>query len=547
MYKKLALVFGLLFLMAGCNNNIVQSSNKEEIQAVERAKNLLPTPEKILIKKGFFHISPETKVVGEHLAPRALAFLQNRLRLSSGYSLKTTEKIGNNTITFHKLYLIPEEAYLLFIDKNGIRITAGTASGFFYGIQSLLQLMDTDIWKDENVQKLKWTVAAVEIEDHPKHQWRSFMLDSGREYQSPEFIKNYLDYLAMLKMNVFHWHLTEGQGWRIEIKKYPQLTTIGSSVAEGPSKGKYYTRKEIKDIIQYAADRFITVVPEIDVPGHSQAALIAYPEYTCSGKAPESVMGFSPHIFCAGKDKTYSFLKDILDEVCELFPSKYIHLGGDEAPKKEWKACSHCQQKIKENGLKNEHELQIYFTNQLAAHLKQKGRKAICWGDVVHQPGPKLEDNIVIYWWNWRRHKDKALQESIKQGIPIICGTNYYSYLNFPVTPWSKYNKNRTFDLKTTYEQNPSNLSEEAIREAGNILGMGTCQWTDWYVYEHMIDRRVFPRIYSLAEQMWHRGEALHFETFYSKVKAQYTKLNILGIDYGPAMEVDITPDFSWE
>jgi len=171
----------------------------------------------------------------------------------------------------------------------------------------------------------------------------------------------------------------------------------------------------------------------------------------------------------------------------------------------------------------------------------------ICWGDVITQPGPELEDNVAVYWWNWRARKDLALKESIKKKIPVICGTNYYSYLNFPLTPWSKYNESRTFDMNTCYEQNPCDLSEEDIEKAGNILGMGCCLWTDWYVYERMIDQRVFPRIYALAEQMWHRGGRDPFDEFYTKVKSQYPKLEVLGVDYGPGMAGEITPDYSWE
>jgi len=540
-FVKISFLILFIISIASCNTE----SKATLANCKEKAAHLLPSPQHFEILEGTFQITKNTQISYPSKASKAVSFFQKKLKQISGYQLKPSSNF--NSIIFKENTLIKEEGYYLNCDKTTILIEASSEAGYFYGMQTLLQLMNDKIWSTTNSEISTWTISNVNIKDQPKHHWRSFMLDSGREFQTMSFIKSYLDYMAMLKMNVFHWHITEGRAWRIEIKKYPKLTQIGASSSDGPSKGKFYTQEDIKEIVRYASERHIKVVPEIDVPGHSEAALTAYPEHACLGAAPESVMAFSSTLFCGGREETYVFLQDIFDEVCELFPSQYIHIGGDEAPKKTWKICPDCQSKIKTEKLKNEHELQIYFTNRIAAHLKQKGRKAICWGDVVHQEGPKLESNIVINWWNWRGHKDKALKESIKQNLPIICGTNYYSYLNFPVTPWSTYKKNRTFDLKTTYEKNPSNLDEETLLKSGNVLGMSASLWTDWYVNQNMIDRRVFPRIYSLAEQMWSKATPLPFNDFHEKVKSQYSKLTLLGIDYGPAMETDITPNYSWE
>ena len=372
------------------------------------------------------------------------------------------------------------------------------------------------------------------IKDLPKYSWRSFMLDSGRQYQTIEFIKRYLDYLAMLKINIFHWHLTEGQGWRIEIKKYPKLTEVGAFVANGEEQQGFYTQEEIKEIVEYAKDRFITVVPEIDLPGHSEAALIAYPEYTCFGNTPETVMEYSANLFCGGNEKTYQFLQNILDEVCELFPGEYIHLGGDEAPKDNWDSCCVCQERIKQENLNNSHELQVYFSSRLANYLKQINKKVILWGDIVEQPAQKLPDNVVIYWWNYRRKKDLAFQNALANGYQVICGTNYYTYLNFPVTPWSQYKTDRTFDIKTAYEKNPSDIQVPNKL----VVGMATCLWTDWNVKMSMIDKRVFPRIFVMAEQMWNLNDKIPFDEFYKKVKSKNKTLEILGIDNGPGMRM---------
>ncbi|GAA3552673.1 beta-N-acetylhexosaminidase [Snuella lapsa] len=435
-----------------------------------------------------------------------------------------------------------DEGYNLSVSDN-IRITANTETGLFYGIQSLLQLLPVAVQARQDFKLVGVVVKGTEVIDRPKYKWRSFMLDSGRQFQSPEFIKNYLDYMAMLKMNVFHWHLTEGQGWRIEIKQYPKLTEIGSKVAKGKEQQGYYTQAVIRDIVAYAKALHIDVVPEIDVPGHSEAALCAYPELSCFNEAPKSVMAFSPNLFCGGKESTYTFLKNVLDEVCDLFPSKYIHLGGDEAPKGNWNKCPHCKQKIEQEGLGNAHNLQLYFSSQLASYLKTKSKNVVFWGDVVYHDGVALPDNVVIQWWNWRGYKDKALQEAIKRGHPVICNTNYYTYLNFPLTPWSKYQENRTFDMRKLYEENPSDVSNPHDL----ILGMGCSLWTDWFVQEYMADRRVFPRIYALAEQMWHKGDRLSFDVFYSKVKNMYPVLKGLGIDYGPALMEEVPDNYRWE
>ena len=436
-----------------------------------------------------------------------------------------------------------KEGYKLLVKDGQIEILAKTEAGMFYGIQSLLQLLPEKVQAGKPFELEGYEINSVEIVDEPKYEWRSFMLDSGRQYQSPEFIKRYLDHMAMLKMNVFHWHLSEGQGWRIEIKQYPKLTEVGSQVATGKEQQGFYTQDEIRDIVSYAEQLHIMVVPEIDVPGHSEAALTAYPGMTCFKEAPQSVMAFSPKLFCGGRETTYQFLQDVLDEVCELFPAEYIHLGGDEAPKANWDICPDCQKRIEEENLKDSHDLQLYFSSRLAQYLKEKDRKVIFWGDVVYHEGYKLPDNVVVHWWNSRGHKDLALKNAINRGHQVICNTNNYSYLNFPVEPWSKYAKNRTFDLRTTYEQNPSDLSEPHDL----VLGMGCCLWTDWYVQEYMIDRRVFPRIFSLSEQMWSKGDRLPFEDFHNKIKEKYTLLKSLGIDYGPALWEEVPEGYKWD
>ncbi|MCF7849519.1 MAG: beta-N-acetylhexosaminidase [Kiritimatiellales bacterium] len=458
--------------------------------------NILPTPGKIVPATGFY-------------------------KVGAGAEIGLDGTFSNHwKITFQPLEKeLGDEGYQLEVAESGVTVRSNTEAGKYYALVSLKQLegLATD-----------GKIPCVNIEDQPKYGWRSFMIDSGRQYQKMDTIKGLLDRMALLKMNVFHWHLSENDGWRVEIKRYPNPTEIGAFIANGLEQHGFYTQDDIREIVAYAAERHIMVVPEIDVPGHSVAALTSYPELTCTGTAPHN---YSPYLYCAGRESTYEFLFNVLDELCELFPSPYIHIGGDEAPKKDWKNCDLCQARIKELGLKNEHELQVELTNRLAKHLKSKGRKAICWGDVVTLPGQELEDNVVIHWWNYQRSKDKALREGIRRGMKVIANPNRYTYINFPQKhPWRGYKENRLFDFQTCYEKNPGDIRHPTAGEAKALLGMGTCLWTDHNLTEEWLDRRIFPRAFAMAEQMWSTAQHLPYEEFRARTYARESWLSGMGI-----------------
>ena len=402
---------------------------------------------------------------------------------------------------------IPSDGYSIDAKRRSITVKYSTIGGRLYAGLTLDSLAIISVRKNGRVKR---EIPCCTVNDYPRCRWRGLLLDSGRQYQSVETIKSKLDLLFSLKMNVFHWHLTEGLGWRLEIKKYPELTKTGAYVGKGPEQQGYYTQEQVRDLVRYAAERNITIVPEIDIPGHAEAALYAYPEYGCfseQAKIPET--GFTDCIFCAGKDSTLEFLKDILDEVCELFPSEYIHLGGDEAPKGNWDRCPDCMRRIRENGLKDSHELQLWLSAQMAAYLKTKGRKAIFWEDVINNADYPLPDNVVIQGWNYRANGEKNYRKALEKGYSVICSPNYYTYLNFPETPWRGYGKERTFSLEDAYLRNPADsvLSEDNPQ----TLGMECALWTDYGLTEEMLDSRLFPRIYALAELMW-RGQAMSYE-----------------------------------
>ena len=512
---------------------------------------LTPQPAHLTVKDGRFEFGNQLKAKvtpyqGDSIRMVFESF-KKELQEATGIKVSSTQKEAKARIILDLNPQLPAEAYKLNVSKKQVRIEASRPAGFYYALQTLKQLMPRNVMAGvATSDHSQWSLPSVEIEDAPRFEWRGFMLDEGRHFFGKDEIKRVIDMMAIYKMNRFHWHLTEGLGWRIEIKQYPHLTRTGGSVGKGEEQQGFYTQEEIRDIIEYARQRNITIVPEIDMPGHAEAALSAYPELGCFGlpvEIPQS--GFTQNIFCAGKDGTLRFLKNVLDEVCALFPSPYIHLGGDEAPKGNWDKCPDCQKRIAAMNLKDSHDLQLWFSAQMADYLKSKGRKAIFWGDVVYHDGYPLPDNIVIQWWNYRGHKELALQNAIKHHYPVICSSNYYTYLNFPVTPWRGYTNTRTFDLKDIYQNNPS---DKAINQKDPlILGMTCALWTDDGVTERMIDRRLFPRILALAEQMWYQGERLDFTRFHQNILQRKEWFEQMGFEFGPALKSEVKKGYQWD
>lgn len=402
------------------------------------------------------------------------------------------------------------EAYRLRIDSCEAFVEAADYRGAVYALQTLGSIMASDS-----------IPATLTVSDAPRCGWRAFMLDSGRQFHSPETIKKYLRMASMLKFNRFHWHLTEGLGWRPEIEALPRLTEVGGYVAEGPGQQGHYSQKDISEIVDYAARLGVDVVPEIDIPGHSEAALNAYPSLGCRGVAPKvPAEGFTPDIFCAGNDSTITALKLILDEVCRMFPGEYIHLGGDEAPKDNWNACPRCRERIRREGLADSHDLQLWLSAEMARYVGEKGRKAIFWDDVVSGGGTvRLPENAVVQWWNYRGRKNHAVDSARAAGLPLIASPNYYCYLNFPTEPWRGYGPERTFSFEDAYLRNPAD-SAIAGDYDGRILGMTAALWTDYALTEDMLDERLFPRIFALAELMWHTGARKPLDTLLNEASA---------------------------
>jgi hexosaminidase len=415
------------------------------------------------------------------------------------------------TIEFHRLDFGAESSYELKINKEGVNIKAAHSSGFFYGIQTLLQIIDAN--------RSELQLPFVDIEDEALFQHRGVLLDCCRHFMSVKKVKKVIDLMAYHKMNVLHWHLTEDQGWRIEIDAYPKLTEVGAwrTEQDGSIHGGYYTKEDIREIVSYASVRQVEIIPEIEMPGHSTAAIAAYPWLSCSGEPTEVVneWGVFQNIYCAGNDTTFAFLKTVLDEVCELFPSSYIHIGGDEAPKTNWKNCTRCKNRIRTAGLANEHELQSYFIQRVSQYLGEKGKKIIGWDEILEGG---LPDGAIVQSWRGMDGGIKALE----QGGAAIMSPTSHAYFDYPIT---------TTDLEKVYEFDP--LPEGLSKDRRSFVLGGECNlWTE-HIPEDRLEIMMFPRVCAMAEVLWTKRSGKDYADFKQRMKQHYKRLDLLDVNYG--------------
>jgi hexosaminidase len=473
-------------------------------------------------------------------------YLHGLLSTSIDLSLAVSEDGAAGDVSLQldpALERLGDEGYTLSIAPDRVSIRALSLAGVFYGVQTLRQLLLRQLLPVEVEGGGDGDAAAgsacslpcVQIEDYPRFSWRGYMLDEGRHFHGKEVVKQLVDLLALQKMNVFHWHLTEDQGWRIEIEKYPRLTKVGSrrrdTQVEGFASKKragaphagFYSQEEIKEIVAYAAERFVTVVPEIDMPGHSLAALAAYPELSCTGGPFEVSETFGVHkdIYCVGKERTFEFVEGVLDEVLPLFPSPVIHIGGDEAPRSRWKACPDCQARMRSEGLANEHELQGYFTNRIAAYLAAQGRRLMGWNEILSDD--LAEDAIGQYWIRgW-----KTVLEHLKRGRQIVMSNWFYAYLDhdYDFTSLRK---------AYAYDPVPKNLPGAYH---GNVLGLEGLLWTEWVSTEGRLHWQTFPRLTALAETGWTPREGKDWADFERRLAHFLQYLDALGVGYAGADE----------
>jgi len=503
---------------------------------------IIPQPSSLTNMEGTFSISSKTKVLINSESPEMHKVTSALCRqLESLYGIKN-EIVFSGAPEKKSLFIklntglsISKEAYNLTVSPKGILLESPSANGLFYGIQSLLQLMPPIRQKLSEV-----VVPAVEIKDTPRFAWRGLHLDVGRHFMPKEFVMKYLDYMAIHKFNTFHWHLTEDQGWRIEITKYPRLTEIGSVRKEtlighygsnsydGTPAGGFYTQAEVKEIVAYAADRFITVVPEIEMPGHSLGALAAYPEFGCTGGPYEvaTTWGVFDDVYCAGKEETYAFLQDVLTELIPLFPGEYIHIGGDECPKTRWQKCLLCKQKMKDEGLKSEHQLQSYFIQRMEKFLNANGKKIIGWDEILEGG---LAPNAAVMSWRGEAGGIAAAKEHHY----VVMTPGSYCYLDHyqadPKTEPLAIGGYLPLSKVYGYEPVPAALTDE---EAKYVMGAQGNVWTEYMKTPEQVEYMVYPRAAALAEVVWSPKGQKDFDNFKKRLSRLSNLYDLLGMNY---------------
>lgn len=497
--------------------------------------NIIPRPRFVEERLGEFNVTRDTTVYADDRLVFARDKLIDAVESACGFRLHVavTKKAD---ICFFVDPHIPKEGYVLEADTEKMTIRASHIAGAFYAVQSFRQITLSDILDAPEMLSMH----AIKIVDEPKYAYRGLMFDEARYFHGADTVKSLLDMMALFKLNVLHWHLTDNEGWRIEIKKYPKLVEIGShrrgsqNLAWGNKSidwtehDGFYTQTEIKEIVAYAARRNITIVPEIDMPAHMGAAIASYPWLSCGnvhmqvpiihGGTPET-NGVGDIIACAGKETTYQFIYDVIDELATLFPAPYFHIGGDEAPKKEWKKCPCCQQAMAEAGLKDEEELQGYFNNKIAVYLQRKGKRMIGWNEILR--AKNLENSVIAEYWT--PMNDPEVQEYLEQGKDVVIAKHQAFYFDMP------YAQNR---LKTTYEFTPEKYGLKS--ENGGILGVEGALWTEWVSSDERIWFQLFPRMQALSEVAWTDEKLRHYRDFAKRLKRMLPLFDKMGLGYCP-------------
>lgn len=491
--------------------------------------SIIPQPNRVEMEGEVVNLKNYSAIIyddNSHEIKTLAEYLSNTLKQI--YSVKLehiSSKMGNDKPAIKLLIdnsLLNPESYRITVKEDEISIQGKMGAGIFYGIQSLLQLLSVSGNNEINIP-------IGLIEDSPRFTWRGVHLDVCRHFFPVSFIKKYIDILAMYKMNTFHLHLTEDQGWRIEIKKYPILTEIGAwrKEADGTTYGGYYTQDELKEIVEYANSKYITVIPEIEMPGHSVAALSAYPEFSCTGGPFEVVTtwGVFDDIYCAGNDKVFDFLQDILSEVIEIFPSKYIHIGGDEAPKKRWKECAKCQARIKKENLKDEHELQSYFIHRIEEYVNSKGRIIIGWDEILE--GGLAPNAAVMSWQGIEGGIAAAKSKHFAVMSPVShCYFDYYQAKSGEPKAIGGF---ISLEKVYSYEPIPDELNKD---EAKYILGAQANLWTEYMLTTEQVEYMLLPRLCALSEVVWSLKEQKDYENFTERLKHHYKLLTDKGINF---------------
>lgn len=531
----------LLAVMAGCDQKEMNPPEKYSV---------IPKPVELVMGSGSFVIDDKTKLTitpsDESTAP-VTAFLAEMIRRSADVPLPVEEGSGRGRnrifMAVDSSLAIGREGYTLMVTGKRVELRSPSPAGLFRGVQTLRQLMPPQVEVEGGLTgEVLPQVPACFITDEPRFSYRGMHLDVCRHFFTVDEVKRYLDILALHKFNTFHWHLTDDQGWRIEIKKYPELTATGSQRKEtltghggrppftydGKPHGGYYSQEEAREIVRYAAERYITVIPEIEMPGHAVAALASYPWLSCTGNKIEvqTRWGVMEDVFCAGRDTVFAFLEGVLDEVMEIFPSEYIHIGGDECPKTRWEKCSACQQRIREESLSDEHELQSWFITRIEKYLNSHGRKIIGWDEILE--GGLAPDATVMSWRGIRGGIEAA-----RMGHDAIMTPTTHAYLDYyqgePAGEPLAIGGYLPLERVYSFEPLPDELNAD---EQKHILGLQGNLWTEYISTMSYLEYMTFPRAFAIAETAWTPYLKKDFEEFLARLDVLKERYDLMHVNY---------------
>jgi hexosaminidase len=507
--------------------------------------SLIPYPEKVSPSDGVFEIRPQTRIRADGSATEVGEYLAARLRTPTGYALPVSRSSKKKAAAGEILLTTraapagsSREAYQLIVSPDSVVIWASDAAGLFYGTQTLLQLLPVDVFSREQVKNRLWEIPCVQVQDEPRFVWRGFLLDVARHFFSKEEVKGMMDLMALHKLNTLQLHLTDDQGWRVEIRKYPRLTQVGawrkdigfgldpkSSTAYGPDGryGGFYTQADVRELVEYGRKRQISLVPEIEMPGHSGAALGAYPELGCAGTNANP--GTHAGVLCPGREEVFEFLQEVLGEVMELFPSRYIHIGGDEVAREYWENCPRCQALMRREGLRNERELESYFVGRLERFLSSHGRTLIGWSE-IREGG--LPAGAVIMDWIGGGAEAAAAGHDVVMAPTAYCYFDYYQETNKPGEPRAI---GGYLPLRQGYSFEPVPAGLDA-RQQARILGPEGALWTEYIASLEHAQYMMFPRLCALSEVAWTPAGARNYDAFSQRLAVHVQRLERLGVNY---------------
>lgn len=548
----------LILLISGCT-----PKDSRDLQSPD----IIPEPAEMKLQKGKFTVDRQTAIIADTADPgirNVVQQLKKTVDSATGYDLAITPGKSNKKQNVISLSLTSEkdqfpstEAYTLGVNETRVTLRGASPAGLYYGMQSLLQLFPAQIYQTDYSlvpQNTKWEIPALTITDYPRFKYRGMHLDVARHFFPVEFIKRYIDLMAMHKMNRFHWHLTEDQGWRIEIKQYPQLTEVGawrdstlvghygSDTYDGERYGGYYTQKEIREVVEYARKRHITIIPEIEMPGHASAALASYPELGCvenKNYQVKTTWGVFEDIFCPS-ERTFAFLENVLTEVMNLFPGRYIHIGGDEAPKSQWEESKLAQQVMKREQLENEEELQSYFISRIEQFLNKNGRQIIGWDEILEGG---LAPNATVMSW---RGTEGGIKAAEQQHNVIMTPTSHL-YLDY-------YQANRKTEplaiggftpLEEVYHFKiiPDELNS---KESKFVKGAQGNVWTEYMHSGNKVEYMAYPRASAISEITWSPKTKRNWTDFWRRLQTQFRRFEVLGVNAAEHYRGKM-PHFSYE